>query len=123
MHEIERNRTKWNEIGPLNRLIRNGKFFVVPVRSNQDLKELFLHMASVGAGRPADNNGLPIGPWTPELLADAISKLDPSGQGIELRTVQHWFQDNDKSISRTNLHWLARVFGCADQEATSAWVR
>jgi len=120
---MERNRTKWNEIGPLNRLIRNGKFFVVPVRSNQDLKELFLHMASVGAGRPADNNGLPIGPWTPELLADAISKLDPSGQGIELRTVQHWFQDNDKSISRTNLHWLARVFGCADQEATSAWVR
>lgn len=81
-----------------------------------------MHLASMGAGRPADTDGLPIGPWTPELLTQAITNLAPSGRGIELRTVQHWFQDNDKGISRENAHWLARIFGCGDQEATSAWL-
>jgi hypothetical protein len=122
MHETERNRTKQNETGPCKSLIKNDKFFIIPVKSNKDLKQLFLHMASIGAGRPVDHGGLPIGPWTPELLAHAISRLDPTGEGIELRTVQHWFQDSDKSISRKNLHWLARIFGCGDQEGTSAWL-
>jgi hypothetical protein len=92
------------------------------MKSEQDFKELFMHLASIGAGRPVGSDGLPIGPWTPELLTQAITTLAPSGQGIELRTVQHWFQDNDKGISRENAHWLARIFGCGDQEATSAWL-
>lgn len=78
-------------------------------------------MVSSGAGRPVDENGFPNGAWTPDLLADAISQIDANGSGIELRTVQLWFQDNNKGVSSDNIRWLARVFGCGDPEATSKW--
>ncbi len=68
-----------------------------------------------------DGNGFPAGPWTPERLAAAISQIDANQSGIDLRTVQLWFQDNDKGISTENIRWLARVFGCDDPEATSKW--
>lgn len=86
-----------------------------------DFKELFKHLASAGAGRPVDKDGFPQGPWTPDLLADAITQIDATGSGIELRTVQLWFQDNDKGIGNENTRLLARIFGCDDPEATSEW--
>jgi hypothetical protein len=54
-------------------------------------------------------------------LADAITQIAGNTKGIELRTVQFWFQDNDKGISPENVRWLARVFGCDDPDATIAW--
>lgn len=102
-------------------MIKNGKYFLRPEKNGSDFKELFRHLASSGAGRPVDSDGFPEGPWTPDLLAAAITELDPSGAGIELRTVQLWFQDNDKGISSDNIRWLARIFGCDDPEATSEW--
>ncbi len=75
----------------------------------------------MGAGLPADQTGLPAGSWTPELLASTISQFDSNESGVELRTVQHWFQENDRGISTDNIHWLARVFGCDDPDAVSAW--
>jgi len=98
-----------------------GKYFVAPSGENEDFKNLFRHLAAAGAGRPVDANGFPQGPWTPDLLAEAISQIDANRGGIELRTVQLWFQDNDKGISSENIRWLARIFGCGDPEATSAW--
>jgi len=98
-----------------------GKYFVAPTGENEDFKTLFRHLAAAGAGRPVDANGFPQGPWTPDLLAEAISQIDANRAGIELRTVQLWFQDNDKGISSENIRWLARIFGCGDPEATSAW--
>jgi hypothetical protein len=98
-----------------------GKYFVAPSGENEDFKTLFRHLAAAGAGRPADANGFPQGPWTPDLLAEAISQIDANRAGIELRTVQLWFQDNDKGISSENIRWLARIFGCGDPESTSAW--
>ncbi|MCQ0972051.1 hypothetical protein MLD63_16655 [Paracoccus sp. TK19116] len=80
-----------------------------------------MRLASAGAGRPVDASGFPQGPWTPDLLAEAITRIDMNQSGIELRTVQLWFQNNDKGISSDNIRWLARVFGCDDPEATSAW--
>lgn len=82
---------------------------------------LFKHLASTGAGRPVDGDGFPMGPWTPELLAEAISSIEANRAGIDLRTVQHWFQDNDKGISPDNIRWLARIFGCGDPDASGAW--
>lgn len=102
-------------------LIKNGKFFIPPERSEEDFKELFARVAAAGVGRPVDKDGVPQGPWTPDLLADAISAIDANRAGIELRTVQLWFEDNEKGISATNIRWLARVLGCNDPEATSAW--
>lgn len=67
------------------------------------------------------NDGFPAGPWTPELLAEAISQIDSNRIGVDLRTVQLWFQENDKGISAANIRWLARVFGCDDPVATSEW--
>src|SRR5690606_19290752 len=61
------------------------------------------------------------GPWTPELLAEAISQIDSNRIGVDLRTVQLWFQENDKGISIANIRWLARVFGCDDPVATGEW--
>lgn len=68
-----------------------------------------------------DEDGFPAGPWTPELLAEAISQIDSNRVGIELRTVQLWFQENEKGISTANIRWLARIFGCDDPVATSEW--
>ncbi|MGL4236249.1 RcgA family putative transporter [Tabrizicola sp.] len=102
-------------------LIKNGKYFVLPEADGRDFKALFQRLASAGAGRPVDKRGFPEGPWTPDLLAKAISQIDANQSGIELRTVQLWFQDNDTGISSDSIRWLARIFGCDDPEATSAW--
>jgi hypothetical protein len=102
-------------------LIKNGKYYFPPEEDGSDFKSLFMRLANAGAGRPLDVSGFPQGPWTPDLLAEAITRIDLNTSGIELRTVQLWFQDNDKGISPENIRWLARVFGCDDPEATSAW--
>lgn len=115
---MKRNETKF-----FNTLIKNGKYFLLPPKDSRDFKELFKEISAAGAGRPADGEGFPAGPWTPELLADAISRIDGNRGGIDLRTVQIWFQDNEKGISAENIRWLARVLGCDDPVATSEWQR
>lgn len=92
-----------------------------PPKVGDDFKRLFRSLASAGAGRPIDDDGFPEGPWTADLLSEAITQIDVTGSGVDLRTVQIWFQDNDKGISTDNIRWLARVFGCDDPEATSQW--
>lgn len=101
---------------------KNGKIFVAPPKDGSDFKELFKQLAAVGAGRPVGRDGFPQGPWTPELLAEAITQIDANRLGVDLRTVQLWFQENDKGISPSNIRWLARIFGCDDPEATSEWL-
>jgi hypothetical protein len=103
-------------------LEKNGKIFVPPPKDGRDFKELFKQLAAVGAGRPLGRDGFPQGPWTPDLLAEAISQIDSNRLGVDLRTVQLWFQENDKGISPSNIRWLARIFGCDDPEATSEWL-
>ncbi|MBY5337083.1 hypothetical protein HFO99_24745 [Rhizobium leguminosarum] len=100
---------------------KNGKLFLPPPKDGSDFKELFKQLAAAGAGRPLGSDGFPAGPWTPELLAEAISQIDSNRTGVDLRTVQLWFQENEKGISTTNIRWLARVFGCDDPVATSEW--
>ncbi|WP_378212472.1 RcgA family putative transporter (plasmid) [Aquicoccus sp. G2-2] len=102
-------------------MIKNGKFYLSPPHDGSDFKELFRRLSAAGAGRPVDKEGFPMGPWTPELLATAISQIDANRSGIELRTIQLWYQDNLKGISIENIRWLARVFGCDDPRATSEW--
>lgn len=102
-------------------MIKNGKIFLAPSKGGSDFKELFKQLAAAGAGRPLASDGFPAGPWTPELLAEAISQVDSNQTGVELRTVQLWFQENDKGISTANIRWLARIFGCDDPVATSEW--
>lgn len=102
-------------------MFKNGKLFVPPPRDGSDFKELFKTLAAAGAGRPPDNDGFPAGPWTPELLAEAISQIEANSVGVDLRTVQLWFQDNEKGVSPANIRWLARIFGCDDPVATREW--
>lgn len=104
-----------------NTLIKNGKFFVAPQKTDDNFKVLFSRLAAQGAGRPVDRHGVADGPWTPETLAEAISSMEANEKGIELRAVQVWFQDNDNGISDANIRWLARIFGCGDPEAASQW--
>lgn len=120
-YDTERNDTKQNETKRDKTLILNNKKYLSPSQKNADFKELFAQAASAGAGRPVDEEGFHAGPWTPELLVEAISRINSNGTGVELRTVQHWFYKNDKGISAENIRWLARVFGCGDAEATSVW--
>ncbi|RUY34620.1 hypothetical protein EN978_34365 [Mesorhizobium sp. M7A.F.Ca.US.001.04.1.1] len=102
-------------------MFKNGKLFLPPPRDGSDFKELFKRLAAAGAGRLLDKDGFPAGPWTPELLAEAISLIDSNRVGVDLRTVQLWFQENEKGISTANIRWLARIFGCDDAVATSEW--
>ncbi|WP_457662301.1 RcgA family putative transporter [Sinorhizobium medicae] len=102
-------------------MLNNEKFFLPPPKDGSDFKELFKRLAAAGAGRLLGHDGFPAGPWTPELLAEAISEIDSNRVGVDLRTVQLWFQENDKGISTANIRWLARVFGCDDPVATSEW--
>ena len=102
-------------------LIKNNRFFIPPPDDESDFKVVFHQMARVGAGRPVDDKGIPEGPWTAELLTDAISRIDANRSGVELRTVQRWFECNDTGISSENIRWLARVFGCGDPVAISEW--
>lgn len=95
--------------------------FLPPPRDGSDFKELFKRLVAAGAGRPLGEDRFPAGPWTPELLAEAISQIDSNRIGVDLRTVQLWFQDNDKGISTANVRWLARIFGCDDPVATGEW--
>jgi hypothetical protein len=99
----------------------NGKYFIPPPRDGSNFKELFKRLATAGAGRPVVDDGFPPGPWTPDLLTEAISQIDTNLSGIDVRTVQLWFQDNEKGIGADNIHWLARIFGCDDPAATSEW--
>ncbi|MFC4670747.1 RcgA family putative transporter [Seohaeicola nanhaiensis] len=102
-------------------MIKNGKYYLPPPEDGSDFKEIFSQVSAAGAGRPVDKDGFPNGPWMPDLLAAAISEIDANRSGIELRTVQLWFQDNDKGISAENIRWLARIFGCGDPDAVGAW--
>ncbi|WP_299628540.1 hypothetical protein [uncultured Tateyamaria sp.] len=120
-HDTVRNRAQKNEKPARKTLTRNGKYFVAPQKTDEDFKQLFARLASAGAGKRVDPHGFPDGPWTPETLADAISSIEVNSNGIELRTVQVWFQDNDNGISNENLRWLARIFGCDDPKAASEW--
>lgn len=95
--------------------------FLAPPRDGDDFKELFKRSAAAGAGLPLGEDGFPAGPWTPERLAEAISQIDSNRIGVDLRTVQLWFQDNDKGISTDNIRWLARIFGCDDPVSTGEW--
>lgn len=102
-------------------MIKKGKYFIEPSKDGSSFQELFDRLVSAGAGRPVDRDGFPSGPWTPDLLADAITSLPGNEKGIELRTVQNWFQHNDRGISAENLRWLARIFGCGDPVASVEW--
>lgn len=102
-------------------MIKNGKYFVEPLKSCDNFKVLFARLAAEGAGRPVDTEGYTDGPWTPELLTEAICAIEANKSGIELRTVQLWFQDNVNGISPRNLRWLARIFGCNDPVIASQW--
>ncbi|MEO0697944.1 MAG: hypothetical protein AAFY84_17830 [Pseudomonadota bacterium] len=101
--------------------MKNGKYFVAPQSTDEDFKQLFARLAAAGAGRPVDRQGVPDGPWTPEELAVAISSIEANRRGIELRSVQVWFQNNNNGVSDANIRWLARIFGCDDPQATSQW--
>ena len=73
-------------------LIKNDRFFIPPPDEEIDFKTIFQRMARLGAGRPVDKKGIPEGPWTAELLTEAISRIDANRSGVELRTVQRWFE-------------------------------
>ncbi|WP_162946880.1 RcgA family putative transporter [Ruegeria sp. EL01] len=99
----------------------NKSNIVLPPANGSDFKELFKYATDIGVGLPMGGDGLPIGTWTPQTLAAALSEIEANKTGVDLRAVQHWFENNDKGISAPSINLLARVFGGGDTEATTAW--
>ncbi len=103
-------------------MIKRGKFYAPPPSDGRDVRQLFAYAVEKGLGQPVDEEGVPSGQWTPETLAEAISKIDHPDAHVDLRTVQYWFQmSNQRNISSTNCRWLARIFGCGEADAVSDW--
>ena len=102
-------------------LIINNKYYSQPSRNTATIKELIRTATAEGTGRPVGAHGISAGPWTPDLLTDAISELDKNKSGVDLRTVQLWFQDNDKGVSAENIRWLSHVFGCGEAHCILEW--
>jgi hypothetical protein len=96
-------------------------FVTRPLGRALDFKELFQAAISARAGLSPSRPGETSPEWTPSKLADAILEADPEGRGVDVRTVQNWFQDNDRGISSENIACLARVFGKGDPDAVAAW--
>ena len=80
-----------------------------------NFKDIFLFAVTNGCGQI---DGLA---WTPETLTDAINAKMPLNQAIELRTVQYWFQSNDRGIGDSNIERLSSVFSSNDPEAMRIW--
>jgi hypothetical protein len=99
-----------------------GKYFVPPSEFNLSLNELMQLALDCGTGRPVPRDGCVQTKWTPSLLATAITEIDQNSEGVDIRTVQLWFQDNDRGIGQTNLRWLSWVFGCGDPVASRDWM-
>ncbi len=99
----------------------NGKYFSTPPKDGGDFKQLLKFAADAGVGLPVGDDGYPVGAWTPQLLANAISNIEANKKGVDLRSVQHWFEDNGKGPGPENINWLARVFGCDDTDKTAQW--
>ena len=102
-------------------MIKNGKYFLPAIDDGTDFKDLFSKLVIEGAGRPVGKDGLAESSWTPELLSSAISDIDRSPDGVDIRTVQLWFQENTKGIGHNNINNLAKVFGCGDPEEVVEW--
>ena len=92
-----------------------------PLSRGLDFKELFQEAVSARAGLSLVEAADTSSEWTPSLLAEALAEADPKGRGVDVRTVQNWFQDNDKGISSENIICLARVFGRGDPDAIAMW--
>ena len=98
-------------------------FVARPTRGDLDFKELFQEAIAARAGLTTESSEKTSSGWTPSTLADAIIEADPQGRGVDVRTVQNWFQDNDRGISSENIDCLARVFGMGDPDAIASWRR
>ncbi len=96
-------------------------FVARPLRGDLDFKELFQEAIAARAGLSGVSSDETSSGWTPSTLADAMLEADPQGRGVDVRTVQNWFQDNDRGISSENIVCLARVFGMGDPDAIAAW--
>ena len=96
-------------------------FVTRPLSRGLDFKELFQEAISARAGLSLVETADTSSEWIPSLLAEALAEADPKGRGVDVRTVQNWFQDNDKGISSENIICLARVFGRGDPDAIAMW--
>lgn len=103
-------------------MVKNGKFFLAPPLGDGDFKSLFQFVFENGIGRSVDENGLVVGPWSTEALAEAMTLVDAQGKGVDIRLVQLWLQDNSRGIGSYNARLLALVIGCDDQSATHQWL-
>lgn len=98
-------------------LIKNNKYFYRPNETDDDIKELLIRLAAIGAGRPVDSEGMPVSSWTAETLTEALAEVSDDDSTLDIRSVQHWFQSNERGISSGNIQKLAQIFGCDDPVA------
>ena len=110
-----------NELFLMNALKNNGKKSEFYPQENPTLKELMGFAIMSGVGLSVDKDGTIGSQWTPEHLASQILISDPRGLGVDIRTVQLWFQDNEKGISPRSISLVAKVFGCGDWGAETRW--
>ena len=104
-------------------MIVKGKYFSPPPKNYGNFSQYLKLALAEGIGLPVGRDGFPIGEWTPELLAEAISNMEANNIGVDSRSIHHWLQDNDRVASAVNIKWISRVLGCNDPEKAALWTK
>lgn len=93
----------------------NDKFFSLPPQGDS-FKALFGYFWAHGVGNSLDRQGDPM-PWTMARFEHAVTDI---GWSISQRSVEKW-RSGRVTPSRRNLHKIARIAGCGDDDRKRLW--
>ncbi len=111
-----------NDQQSFNHMKTNKRNITDPPSVSMDIKELLRFVLDNGVGKEPKSSEQGSHSWSTKELAEALYEVDPSGNEIDIRTIQNWIQPtNQRGVSPKNVSNLARVLGRGDPKSISQW--